>query len=96
MITFSIDKKFLNNILGEPKQLDLGNGLFLGGLPWQQYDHRSFPVSLWSATLKSGFVGCVSDLTLNKQSIDIMRYAQEQDTGKILSIETGFKFLHLL
>lgn len=44
------------------------------------------PPELWSGSLGYGFVGCVSHLSLNEQSIDLLKYTQEQDS---LGIERG-------
>ena len=40
------------------------------------------PPSLWTATLRRGFVGCVRDLVLNGRTVDIASHAKRQDSGQ--------------
>lgn len=67
---------------GESRQLDLGSGLFIGGLPWQHFVDEKFSVLIWSGVLKRGFVGCIRELILNDEAVDMVHYAEEQDIGE--------------
>lgn len=72
---------FLSSV-GESRQLDLGSGLFIGGLPWQQFVDEKFSVLIWSGVLRRGFVGCIRDVILNDVAMDMVHYAEEQDIGE--------------
>ncbi|XP_065225027.1 neurexin 1 isoform X2 [Planococcus citri] len=64
---------------GDSRQLDLGVGLFIGGIPWQKFQLDKFPVSIWSVVLRRGFVGCIRELILNEEPVDVVKYVEEQD-----------------
>lgn len=70
--------------IGESRQLDLGSGLFIGGIPWQRMVNEKFPVSIWSGVLKFGYVGCIRELILNDEPVDVVKYTEEQDLGETL------------
>ena len=42
----------------------------------------SIPTSIWSASLKLGYVGCLKDLVINGADIDVVAYTHEQNSGK--------------
>ena len=44
---------------------------------------EKFPVSIWSGVLKLGYVGCIRELILNDEPIDVVKYIEEQELGKI-------------
>ncbi|XP_071747001.1 neurexin 1 isoform X2 [Lepeophtheirus salmonis] len=69
---------------GEANQLDLVGNLFVGGVDYMD-PYMKFPPTLWTVTLKYGFVGCLRDLTINGASIDVVSYAHQQDVGSIRS-----------
>lgn len=72
---------------GPSNQLDLESPLYLGGSgPSARHKSSIFndvPPQLWAGSLNYGFVGCVRDLVLNNQAIDIASYAREQDSGSV-------------
>ena len=68
--------------IGESRQLDLNSGLFIGGIPWQRLVNEKFPVSIWSGVLKLGYVGCIRELILNDEPVDVVKYTEEQDLGE--------------
>ena len=39
------------------------------------------PETLWSGTLRHGFVGCLRNLYINGASMDLGQYAKQQDVG---------------
>ncbi|XP_064486129.1 neurexin 1-like [Ornithodoros turicata] len=71
---------------GNSNQLDLEGPLFVGGLgatgretSWPAV----LPSELWSAQLHRGFVGCLRDMVVNGNTVDIASYAQKQDSGAV-------------
>ena len=42
----------------------------------------SLPTSIWSASLKLGYVGCLKDLVINGADIDVVAYTHEQNSGE--------------
>ncbi|KAL1122948.1 hypothetical protein AAG570_003273 [Ranatra chinensis] len=67
---------------GDSNQLDLEGGLYVGGVP-RLAGAAPLPPMLWSAQLGQGFVGCMRDLVLNGDAVDIAQYARHQDSGSI-------------
>uniref|UniRef100_T1J5X7 Uncharacterized protein n=1 Tax=Strigamia maritima TaxID=126957 RepID=T1J5X7_STRMM len=67
---------------GESNQLDLEGALFVGGVG-TSLDAIVVPVELWTGTLRYGYVGCMRDLVVNGNAIDIATYAKKQDSGSI-------------
>lgn len=47
-------------------------------------DSAAIPPSLWSATLRQGYVGCMRDLVINGNAVDLAAFARQQDSGKYL------------
>lgn len=45
-------------------------------------DNAAIPPGLWSATLKHGYVGCMRDLVVNGNPVDLAAFARQQDSGK--------------
>lgn len=45
-------------------------------------DNAAIPSSLWSATLRHGYVGCMRDLVVNGNAVDLAAFARQQDSGK--------------
>ncbi|XP_065332966.1 neurexin 1 isoform X3 [Cloeon dipterum] len=67
---------------GESNQLDLEGALYVGGLgPLNRV--VSVPPSIWSAALRHGYVGCLRDLVINGNAVDVAGYARRQDSGAI-------------
>ena len=69
---------------GDADTLDLISPLYVGGLE-AAVEAIFLPPVLWSAALKRGFVGCLRDLVINGQSLDVADYAKNQDSGSIRS-----------
>lgn len=67
-------------MLGEASTLDLASPLFVGGINPDVESFRLPPV-IWSASLKLGFVGCMRDFVVNGRSVDVVDFAQKQDSG---------------
>lgn len=67
---------------GQSSQLDLEGPLYLGGLGALPPTLK-LPPELWAASLGVGFVGCVRDLVLNNEPVDIGDLARKQDTGGV-------------
>jgi leucine-rich repeat transmembrane neuronal protein 1/2 len=44
--------------------------------------HLRPPATLWSGTLRHGYVGCLRELYLNGAPIDLVQHARQQDVGK--------------
>ncbi|XP_053395317.1 neurexin-1-like isoform X3 [Mercenaria mercenaria] len=63
---------------GMGMQLDLEDMLFIGGLNFQRYNSYRLPKELWSGILKHGFVGCIQDMMINDEKVDLMTVARKQ------------------
>ena len=50
------------------------------------------PPSVWSATLRYGFVGCIKEFYINGASIDVVAYAHQQDVGTYSNVIFQFEF----
>ena len=68
---------------GDSYQLDLDGSLMVGGVGLA-IDSAAIPPSLWSATLRQGYVGCMRDLMVNGNAVDLAAFARQQDSGKHL------------
>lgn len=70
---------------GISTQLDLEGPLFLGsvGTTSSRKSHHKLPPELWSGSLGFGFLGCVRDLTLNSEVVDIATLTHTQDSGGV-------------
>jgi len=69
---------------GQSDELDLGGSFYIGGLDYMD-PNLSLPTSIWSASLKLGYVGCLKDLVINGADIDVVAYTHEQNSGSIRS-----------
>ncbi|XP_023315874.1 neurexin-1 isoform X2 [Trichogramma pretiosum] len=67
---------------GDATQLDLDGLLFIGGVG-APFAPLTVPPVLWTGSLRQGYVGCMRDLVINGQPIDIAGYAQQQDSGAV-------------
>ncbi|XP_076318595.1 neurexin 1-like [Tachypleus tridentatus] len=67
---------------GNSNQLDLEGPLYLGGVGTSP-EGIAIPPELWSGKLQYGYVGCMRDLVVNDNAVDIALYAQKQDSGSI-------------
>ncbi|KAG1696117.1 Neurexin-3 [Nymphon striatum] len=70
------------NTPGNSNQLDLKGELYLGGIG-TSIDAIPIPSELWSGYLGYGYVGCIRDLVVNGEALDIAEYAKKQDSGSI-------------
>ncbi|CAK9814938.1 Nrxn1 [Anthophora quadrimaculata] len=68
--------------LGDSTQLDLDGLLYIGGVG-APFAPLTVPPVLWTGALRQGYVGCMRDLVINGQPIDIAGYAQQQDSGAV-------------
>ena len=68
-------------IPGDSYQLDLDGSLMVGGIG-MVVDNAAIPSGLWSATLRHGYVGCMRDLVINGNAVDLAAFARQQDSGK--------------
>ena len=83
----NLSNKIMFRVLGDSTQLDLDGLLYIGGVG-APFAPLTVPPVLWTGALRQGYVGCMRDLVINGQPIDIAGYAQQQDSGK--------KVLHVL
>ncbi|KAJ9589944.1 hypothetical protein L9F63_016928, partial [Diploptera punctata] len=67
---------------GESNQLDLEGPLYIGGVG-PPTALVTVPPVLWAGVLRHGYVGCMRDLVINGNAIDIAGYARQQDSGAI-------------
>nr|CAH0109280.1 unnamed protein product [Daphnia galeata] len=67
---------------GDSYQLDLDGSLMVGGIG-MVVDNAAIPSGLWSATLRHGYVGCMRDLVINGNAVDLAAFARQQDSGAI-------------
>ncbi|KAJ8674025.1 hypothetical protein QAD02_005287, partial [Eretmocerus hayati] len=63
-------------------QLDLDGLLYIGGVG-APFAPLTVPPVLWTGSLRQGYVGCMRDLVINGQPVDIAGYAQQQDSGAV-------------
>ncbi|CAM1325515.1 NRXN2 (predicted) [Pycnogonum litorale] len=70
------------NTPGNSNQLDLKGDLFLGGVG-TRIEAIPIPSEIWSGNLGYGYVGCIRDLVVNRNAVDIADYARKQDSGSI-------------
>lgn len=77
----SINKSVTFRVSGDSTQLDLDGLLYIGGVG-APFAPLTVPPVLWTGALRQGYVGCMRDLVINGQPIDIAGYAQQQDSGK--------------
>lgn len=67
---------------GDATQLELDSPMYIGGTG-PSYSGITWPPSIWTATLRQGFIGCLRDLVLSGKPVDIAAYARQQDSGAI-------------
>lgn len=70
---------------GTEDSLDLTGNLFVGSVDYMD-PYLRLPPSLWSATLRFGFVGCFKDLYINGAPYDLVNYAHQQDLGTLVYV----------
>ncbi|XP_022254288.1 neurexin-1-like, partial [Limulus polyphemus] len=69
-------------VQGNSNQLDLQGPLYLGGVGMNR-EGRTIPLEFWSGKLQYGYVGCMRDLMVNDNPVDIALFVQKQDSGSI-------------
>ncbi|GJQ66007.1 putative laminin G [Trypoxylus dichotomus] len=65
--------------------LELDGNLYVGGLG-PPFSDTPIPPGLWTAVLQQGFVGCLMDIVMNNEPVDVAGYAREQDSGSIKTL----------
>lgn len=75
---------------GDSVSLELDAPVYVGGTGALYGGGTSLPPSIWTATLRQGFVGCLRELMLSGKAIDIAAFARQQDSGKccLMTIST--------
>ncbi len=68
---------------GGSGELLLEPALYVGGVP--VHVGPPHPPPMWAATLGLGYVGCVRDLSINGQPVQLSELAEEQDSGRYWS-----------
>ena len=72
--------------------------MYIGGVG-APFAPLTVPAVLWTGTLRQGYVGCMRDLVINSQPVDIAGYAQQQDSGEskdFFSLTLTYKFLEII
>ena len=84
MMTHGPHVVYLHGSAGDSQQLDLDGDLFVGGVGGK----HAPPVvpEIWSHHLGYGFVGCVRDMTVNDDPVDLAAFARKQAAGKMTPI----------
>ncbi|XP_076378751.1 neurexin 1 isoform X3 [Megalopta genalis] len=67
---------------GDSMELDLDGLLYIGGVG-APFAPLTVPPVLWTGTLRQGYVGCMRELVIDGLQIDIVGYAQQQDSGAV-------------
>lgn len=80
--------------IGDSYQLDLDGALMVGGIG-MVVDNAAIPSSLWSATLRHGYVGCMRDLVVNGNAVDLAAFARQQDSGNVKSKNRSVHFCYI-
>ncbi len=70
---------------GGSGELLLEPALYVGGVP--VHVGPPHPPPMWAATLGLGYVGCVRDLSINGQPVQLSELAEEQDSGRCTGAE---------
>jgi len=73
----SVERRYV--ISGSTEErFQLEGGLVAGGMASPDEVDR-FPLEFWSARLAPGFVGCMEDLTMNGERVQLVRLARDQE-----------------
>ena len=64
---------------GSSGHLDLHTSLHIGGVDSRQ----TLPRAIWSAMLRYGYVGCMQDVSLNGERVDLAALARVQEVEGI-------------
>ena len=80
--TISVDGHLSSyEVPGASDQLDLEGFLYVGGI--NSMDTNRLPRELWSAMLGYGYVGCIQDMVMNGQKIDLAGLAAAQEVMSV-------------
>ena len=66
---------------GVSANLQIDDPIFIGGIPWKDFE---IPVTIWSAHLKKGFIGCLKNVRINGINSQITRIFSEQYSNSTL------------
>ena len=80
-------------ISGESSTLELASPFYVGGINPDRETFRLPPV-IWSANLKLGYVGCMRDVVVDGRAIDVVDYAQKQDSGEKIFSTSEYDSAH--
>uniref|UniRef100_A0AC34QG08 Neurexin n=1 Tax=Panagrolaimus sp. JU765 TaxID=591449 RepID=A0AC34QG08_9BILA len=69
---------------GVSANLQIDEPIFIGSIPWKDYD---IPSTIWSAHLKKGFIGCLKNVRINGINAQITKSFTEQLSNKTLKDE---------
>ena len=78
--SFNIDGRERQYILFANDRLQFTSGLFVGG---KSEFSEQMPPELWSALLGFNYVGCLQDMVINNERIDLLAFAQEQEVAGV-------------
>lgn len=74
------ERRYMVAGLTGPSTLDLQHHLYVGGLSRQWLQHASsLPVGLWMAVWRRGFVGCLSDLVVDSDRVNLVKVGRDQE-----------------
>ncbi|XP_074662248.1 neurexin-1-like [Tubulanus polymorphus] len=68
---------------GNNDRLDLGGYMFVGGVD-DKSEAYTIPHSVWAAVLKNGYVGCIEDLVINGDKVDLALHARQQNVNAVV------------
>lgn len=77
----SLNSSYYSQFSGESDLLDLSGGLHIGGVG-PHIASVKIPSYLWTGALRQGYVGCMRDLVINGNAVDVAGYARQQDSSK--------------
>ena len=72
------------SVSGSQTKLNLVELLYIGGMDFKRYNPYRLPKELWAGTLQHGFVGCLQDLMINNNKMDLMTIARKQRQRNII------------
>ena len=58
-------------------QLDLNSAVYVGGMDYGAFQNR-IPHKFWTGSLRKGYVGCIQDLCINGDQINLVALARRQ------------------
>ena len=80
----SVDMVSLSFVLSETIQVyNFGNRFYLGGLDIS-VPVNEIPLHVWTAMLNYGYIGCIQDVSVNRQPVDVAYLVKEQRVDGVL------------